>query len=424
MSFYLGLDFGTSGARAILIDSEGQVHSVAKRSYNIESVETWQSALFGLINQLPVELRFSIRAIAIAATSATILICDSFGQPVSQPLLYNDARGSAALPKLSGFAPEGHMVLSATSSLAKLVWWYAQHRNRLGTNVNLYLQHQADWIGFLLHGELGVSDYHNALKLGYDIMELRYPEWLTNWQSSIQLPRVLPPGMPIAPIKPDMATKLGLSPKCLICAGTTDSTAAFLASVGTDASHGQAVTSLGSTLVLKVLSQDRVEDARYGIYSHRLGDRWLVGGASNTGGSALRQFFSDRELDQLSAQINPDWPSQLDYYPLAKPGERFPVSDPQKLPRLQPRPDNPVEFLHGLLESIARIESEGYRLLQSLGASPVQSVCSIGGGASNRAWEQIRSRYLQVPLTTAQHSEAAYGAALLALQNTQTEPSI
>jgi sugar (pentulose or hexulose) kinase len=420
MNLYLGLDFGTSGARAIVIDSEAQVHAVAKRSYNIESVETWQSALYSLIEQVPMKLRSSVGAIAIAATSATILICDSFGKPVSQPLLYDDARGSVAIPKLNSFVPEGHIAISATSSLAKLVWWYEQHLNRLGTNVNLYLQHQADWLGFLLHGELGVSDYHNALKLGYDNLELRYPDWLTNWQSSIKLPRVLPPGVPIAPIKPDMAAKLGLLPSCLICAGTTDSTAAFLASVGIDANPGQAVTSLGSTLVLKVLSQDRVEDARYGIYSHRLGDLWLVGGASNTGGNSLRQFFSNQELVQLSAQINPDLHSQLDYYPLVKPGERFPVSDPQKLPRLQPRPDDPVEFLHGLLESIARIEAEGYRLLQSLGASPVDSVCSIGGGAVNHTWERIRARYLQVPLIVAQHSEAAYGAALLALQNTQT----
>jgi D-ribulokinase len=401
MNLYLGLDFGTSGARAIVIDSEAQIRAIAKRSYNIENVETWQTALFALIEQIPLEIRSSISAIAIAATSATILICDSFGKPVGQPLLYNDGRGAQAIPTLRGFVPEGHTAIGATSSLAKLVWWYEQHINRLSSaNFNLYLQHQADWIGFLLHGELGVSDYHNALKLG-----------------AILLPRVLPPGAPIAPIKPDMAAKLGLSTGCLICAGTTDSTAAFLASAGIDAQPGQAVTSLGSTLVLKVLSQDRVEDSRYGIYSHRLGDRWLVGGASNTGGNVLRQFFSDRELVELSSQINPDWPSQLDYYPLIKTGERFPINDPQKLPRLQPRPDNPVELLHGLLESIARIEAEGYQLLQSLGASPVRSVCSIGGGSSNQTWERIRARHLQVPLVTAQHPEAAYGAALLALNN-------
>ena len=54
-----------------------------------------------------------------------------------------------------------------------------------------------------------------------------------------------------------------------------DSIAAFLAA---DVSEpGAAVTSLGSTLAVKLLSETRVDDADYGIYSHRLGDLWLVG---------------------------------------------------------------------------------------------------------------------------------------------------
>lgn len=40
---------------------------------------------------------------------------------------------------------------------------------------------------------------------------------------------------------------------------------------------GQAVTSLGSTLAVKLLSHERVDDAAYGVYSHRLGNLWLVG---------------------------------------------------------------------------------------------------------------------------------------------------
>jgi sugar (pentulose or hexulose) kinase len=54
-----------------------------------------------------------------------------------------------------------------------------------------------------------------------------------------------------------------------------DSIAAFLAA---DVSEpGAAVTSLGSTLAVKLLSDTRVDQASYGIYSHRLGDLWLVG---------------------------------------------------------------------------------------------------------------------------------------------------
>lgn len=116
------------------------------------------------------------------------------------------------------------------------------------------------------------------------------------------------------------------------------------------------MTSLGSTLAIKLVSKVRVDDARYGVYSHRLDDTWLVGGASNTGGAVLRQLFTDDQLVALSKDIDPSVPSPLDYYPLPKKGERFPVSDPNMMPRLQPRPNSDVEYLHGILESIARIE--------------------------------------------------------------------
>jgi sugar (pentulose or hexulose) kinase len=272
--------------------------------------------------------------------------------------------------------------------------------------------HQADWLAFCLHGQPGISDYHNSLKLGYDVGALGYPDWLLALDIAPLLPQVVAPGTAIAPILPTVAQRLGLPPSCQVCAGTTDSIAAFLAS-GVE-TPGDAVTSLGSTLVLKLLSTQRVDDGRYGIYSHRLGEMWLVGGASNTGGAVLRSFFSDDDLVHFSAQIDPDRPSGLDYYPLLQPGDRFPINDPYLLPRLTPRPDNPVTFLHGLLEGIARIEAQGYQRLQQLGSTPVQRVYTAGGGAINLTWQAIRQRCLGVPVQVAPQTAAAYGAARLA----------
>ena len=177
---------------------------------------------------------------------------------------------------------------------------------------------------------------------------------------------------------------------------------------------GEAATSLGSTLVLKLVSAARVEAAEYGVYSHRLGSLWLAGGASNTGGGVLRAFFDDGELRRLSSQIEPGTESGLDYYPLLKAGERFPVNDPGLAPRLIPRPASDVVFLHGMLEGMARIEAEGYRRLEVLGAATLRKVYSAGGGAANDAWCAIRERYLGVPVLRADHTEGAYGAALLA----------
>jgi xylulokinase len=347
------------------------------------------------------------------------VLCDDFGEPVTAPMLYNDARGAGVIEQLQVIAPPQHTVLSPTSSLAKLLWMsqlpcFTQAR---------YLLHQADWLGFLLHGQLGVSDYHNALKLGYDVENLEYPEWLTQLNLPIALPRIVSPGNAIAQITPQIAENFELSPECLVCAGTTDSIAAFLASGAKDV--GEAVTSLGSTLAVKLLSHTRIEDARYGIYSHRFpsfnskkGETplWLVGGASNTGGAVLRHFFSNAELNSLSPAINLQEPSQLDYYPLLKPGERFPINDPQLIPRLEPRPDSDVEFLYGLFSSIAKIEAQGYGLLQELGADQLNHVYTAGGGANNSTWLAIRQRFLQVPVEISRNTEAAYGSALLAMK--------
>lgn len=69
-----------------------------------------------------------------------------------------------------------------------------------------------------------------------------------------------------------------------------------------------------------------------------------TGGASNTGGAVLKAHFTDDQLTELSQQIDPEKPSGLDYYPLLKAGERFPINDPYLEPLLTPRPGGVCKF--------------------------------------------------------------------------------
>ncbi|WP_293142638.1 FGGY-family carbohydrate kinase [Microcoleus sp. bin48.metabat.b7b8b9.023] len=423
MNLYLGIDFGTTGARSTIIDSQGMIH--CETAYTFADAQppelpsVWQNALWETIEQIPPTIRSQVRAIALDGTSSTVMLCDTDGIPVCEPILYNDGRGAAVTETLRAIAPANHTVLSATSSLAKLLWWQHLGGHAPSTAPTVFL-HQADWLAFLLHGKLGISDYHNALKLGFDVDTLCYPDWLIEGISGAAmpvLPQVVAPGTPVGEVRAQVGDRFGFPRHCTVCAGTTDSIAAFLAS-GVN-SPGEAVTSLGSTLAVKLLSHTRVDDSRYGIYSHKLGDLWLVGGASNTGGAVLRHFFTDAELDGLSKKIDAEKESLLDYYPLLQKGDRFPINDPNLLPRLEPRPTDPVEFLHGLLESIARIEARGYQLLQEFGATGLTKVYTAGGGAKNLVWSAIRKRYLKVPVETPIHTAAAYGSALLAKQGTQ-----
>jgi D-ribulokinase len=413
MKLFLGIDFGTSGARLIAIDNDRNICWSDSTSYGAQTATQnavqWSMALFELLEKMPIDLKNQVARIALDGTSGTVLLCDDLGQPLAEPLMYNDDRARSVLEMVKSIAPVGDATISATSGLAKLYWYAQQPYFAAGR----YLLHQADWLAWLLHGQLGYSDYHNALKLGYDPVNLEYPQWLQAIPAFGLLPQVLAPGEVVGQILPVIAAQYQINPACLVCAGTTDSIAAFAAAGANQ--PGQAVTSLGSTLVLKLLSKQPVQNASQGVYSHRWGDLWLAGGASNTGGAVLRQFFSNAELQNLSEQIDPQIISKLDYYPLLKPGERFPINDPNLLPRLEPRPDRDQDFLQGMLTGMARIEAQGYQLLQELGADRLTQIYTAGGGAQNSTWQTIRQNLIGVPISPAFQQEAAYGAALLAL---------
>lgn len=417
---FLGLDFGTSGARACVMAPGGQIEEMDRLEYGNprehEAAATWREVMLTLIARIPAGLRKRLAALAIDGTSATVLACDEALNPAHPPLMYADARAveEAAAARHAAGNPH-HPAAAATSGLAKVLWL----KKRLGlTRARLYLN-QADWLSALLSGQ-PVSDYHNALKMGADLETGQWPAWVEYLADVDYLPVLVKPGTTLGMVERPRARELGLNPDCLVRAGTTDGVAAFLAA-GVDA-PGDAVTSLGTTLVLKLLSSRRVEDGRYGVYSHWFGSLWLAGGASNAGGGVLRQHFTDDELPALSARIDGERPSGLEYYPLPRPGERFPINDPTLPPRLEPRPADRAAFLHGVLEGLARIEALGYRRLCELGATPPVRVLSAGGGAANAVYTRIRARLLGVPVWRAGEHEACYGAARLACHGSALFP--
>jgi sugar (pentulose or hexulose) kinase len=415
---YIGIDLGTSGVRACAIDAAGNVLAETRASLpapanpcsgcHEQAAALWWEATQAVLDDMLPDRRFAPRAISVDGTSGTLLLCDHRGTPLSQGLMYNDRRAIAEAAQLQTLAPPTAAVHNPSSALAKLL--YLQHSL---PRAAAHALHQADWVAGRLSGTFGCSDENNALKLGYDPVNRCWPDWLHRTPVALRLlPEVLPVGARSGTLRAELARRWECRQGVAIVAGTTDSNAATLASGIRKA--GEASTALGSTLVLKVISEQPVYSAAHGIYSHRLGDRWLVGGASNSGGAVLRQYFSPAELVALSARISPASDSGLDYYPLPSVGERFPLNDPDMRPRLQPRPAEDVHFLHGLLEGIARIEHQGYRKLASLGAPYPHRVLSTGGGAANQAWNRIRQRLLGVPVQPAAHSEAAYGSSLIA----------
>jgi sugar (pentulose or hexulose) kinase len=320
--------------------------------------------------------------------------------------MYDDLAEPADVARVTAVAPAESAARGGTSPLARALSMQA-------TEGVAKIIHQADWIAGQFSGRFDVTDENNALKTGYDPVERKWPDWIADTGLNTNLlPIVIPAGARIATIASAAASKFGLPRDTAIIAGTTDGCAAFLASGA--AVPGDGVTSLGTTLTLKLLSSQPVFAPHYGIYSHRIGDSWLAGGASNSGGQVIAAYFTREEVEKLTPMLEPDYPTGLDYYPLARPGERFPIADPQLQPRMSPHPAEPQRFLQAILEGIASIEALGYRRLAELGADSLASIRAVGGGAVNEKWTAIRLRQLGVPALPAASPHACVGTARLA----------
>ncbi len=411
-SIFIGLDIGTSGARALAMDASGNTltscaEKMADHADDRRDPQGWRAAAMTTLKDMITQIDASrVTGICVDGTSGTMLPIDGKGAPLATARMYNDTCDDPTiLRSIAEHAPSESAAHGTTSGLAKAIEFAA------ATSATKVV-HQADWIA----GELcGVyrSDDNNALKTGYDPVAGEWPDWIAATGLPMTLlPDVQEPGTPLGTIKADMANELGLPKTTTLVSGTTDGCAAFLATGACQS--GQGVTSLGTTLVLKLLSDKPIFAPEFGIYSHHVMGLWLAGGASNTGGGVLLDHFSAEEIADLSTQIQPGRPLNLGYYPLSAPGERFPIADPLLEPRMSPKPESDAEFLQAMLEGIADVEALGYRRLTDLGAPPLQDVRSVGGGASNAAWSKLRANVLGVPMTDPVNTEAAYGAAVLA----------
>lgn len=421
----IGIDVGTSGVRTVVMNKNYDVVAGGSRCHFADLGDDprspalwWQGIVQALSDTLQQVNPERVVALSVDGTSGTVLAIDKSGDSLATPMMYNDVvSDKLLLEKIAAHMPETSAAGGATSGLAKAMV--------LSSLAPAHIVHQADWIVGKLSDDYTCSDANNALKSGYDPVDKCWPDWIKSAGFDHGLfPDVSIPGEPISKVCSRISSQFGLSTSVSVIAGTTDGCASFLATGASDI--GDAVTALGSTVTLKLLSDQPVFAPQYGVYSHIIGDKWLVGGASNTGGKVLDQFFSKEQLAALSQSIDPDTQSACDYYPLPGKGERFPINDPEMMPRMEPRPEDDAQFLHALLEGISDIEVQGYRRLIEHGAAELNSLCSVGGGSVNSTWTLIRERSLHtcfpdLVFRDAMSEEAAAGTARLAVQGANSE---
>jgi D-ribulokinase len=418
----IGIDCGTSGVRAVAINACHQILAESAIVLTKQTPEHWWqttlSVLDDLFNQLQQTADLSVYQVAISldATSSSLFLISRDGVPLTSVMMYYDGCPEKAARIQSNLTDQSG-AQGAQSSLVKAMT-LADTLTHQDHQPNQWLVcHQADWLVYKLSGELGVSDENNCLKLGYDPIHQSWEASTIFLIGNSHLPKVVAPATPIGLLLPALCQRWKLAADTQIVSGTTDSIAAFLATGAKN--QGDAVISLGSTLAFKLLTQAPYFDAEKGIYSHRLWNQWLVGGASNAGGACLLEAF---ELSQLAilAQQPLIQPSPLtEYYPLPthRCGERFPVNDPHLCAQGLPHTFNASERFSTLVHGLVTIEKLGWQRLSEGCKQPIKRLYACGGGTQNSAWAKLRNSSIQLDHVKPISQQAAVGAAMLALRS-------
>lgn len=425
---WCGIDVGTSGVRSVVLDDHGTVLGHGSRRLpssrregdrHEQDPQAWWTALCGAVRDAVDEAgpEVVVRAVALDATSGTVLVESSDGSSVGPALMYDDARG-AALADEAQTAGEALWTslgyrIQPTWALPRALW--LQRSGDLAPSDRIV--HQADHLVGRLLGRPAATDTSHALKTGADPVAVRWPaDVLDELGLPVsRLPELVLPGSELGLVGDDAARATGLPAGAVLRAGMTDGCASQIASGAMAA--GSWTSTLGTTLVVKGSVVDLVRDPTGAVYCHRHPDGgWLPGGASSSGAGAFRRWLPEADLDALTSRLAAGPLPTAAAYPLVGGGERFPFVAPGAEPFLPAGldPDDETAVFGALCLGVAFVERLAYAVLGTLGADVSGPVALTGGGARNGWLNQLRTDVLGRPTTVPRASGAAAGMAVLA----------
>ncbi|MFI9587071.1 FGGY-family carbohydrate kinase [Streptomyces sp. NPDC052236] len=428
---WLGIDVGTQGARAVVVDSFGvllgrgsaPLSRAVQRSgvHHEQDPRLWWSALCAATRAATASLGGRrgrpLGALAIDSTSGTVLVQDRAGAARGPALMYDDGRAAVQARRVQ---EAGEQVWSSlgyriqrTWALPKVCWLLDQGAVGDGDTV----VHQADHLAARLTGHTVATDTSHALKTGYDLVRLTWPQEVL---AALRvpagvLPSVVAPGTVLGTVSQGAAAQTGIPEGTPVKAGMTDGCAAQISARAL--TPGAWTSALGTTLVVKGCTAELLKDPSGVVYCHRNPDGgWLPGGASSTGAGVIAREFAGADLDDLTrcaAARDPE-PAPGVTYPLTGTGERFPFLAAEATGFREGVSDDPVVRFAGVLQGIAFLERLAYDVLGGLGADTTGPMTFSGGATRNHYWNQLRADVLGRPALLPSMVEAALGMAVLA----------
>ena len=450
---FLGVDVGTSGVKAILVDPAGEVVAAATTPLSLstphpgwaeQDPETgWAASVASIRRVIEARPDARVAAVGIAGQMHSSVFLDAAGRVLRPALLWCDGRTTAECAEITGRVGGEDRLRDLAANpalegftLPKVLWLRNHEPAAFGRLSKVLLA--KDYVRFRLTGALATDPSDASATLMYDTAGLR---WSAEIMAAMELPESLLPDVGgsaevLGRVTADAARATGLPESTPVVGGGADN-ACGAAGVGVVA-PGEAVASWGTSgTVLAPMAEPRVDPGmRAHTFCHVVPNAWYLMGVVLSAGGA---FAWHRE--QLARELAnaPDAAQRLNdeaaavaagsdgltFLPYLQ-GERTPHRGAAArgafvgLTLAHTR----AHMTRAVLEGVCFALRDSVSILQEMGVAPTELLLT-GGGARSPFLRRLQAGVYGLPVKTVNREEGpAYGAALLAAVGAGAFPDV
>jgi xylulokinase len=450
MAYLLGVDIGTTGARALLIAETGEVVSGATEEYPLstprpqwaeQAPQDWWRGAVSAIRRVLAETKANppdIKALGLSGQMHGVVLLDEANLVLRPSIIWCDQRSQAQCDWITERIGAQRLIErtsnpALTGFSAPKLLWVRDNEPEVFAKARQFLLPK-DYIRFLLTGEFA-SEVSDAS--GTSLFDVRNRRWAWDIVDELGLDRRLLPAVYESPevsgyVTAAAAQATGLPAGLPVVGGGGDQAAG---AVGNGIVETGIVSStIGTSGVVFAFTDEPNLDAkgRMQTFCHAVPGKWHVMGVTQGAGLSLRWLRDNfgtaemavgpvigvdpYELLAREAEMAPPGCEGLLWLPYLM-GERAPVLDPDArgvLFGITARHDRQM-VVRSVMEGVAYSLRDSLEIMRGEMRIPVSQVRASGGGARSRLWRQIQADVFGTEMVTLHISEGpAYGAALLA----------
>jgi xylulokinase len=448
--YWLGIDVGTGGSRALLVDARGKVrHAFTSPHEDMrmerplwaeQRPENWwdaaQLAIRGVLGKAGASGK-DVRGIGLSGQMHGLVLLDANNQVIRPALIWCDQRSQAQVDAINALVGKETVVASTANpvltgfTLPKLLW-VRDHEPANFARIRKILLPK-DYLRFQLTGEY-VCDVSDAS--GTALFDVVRRQWSTSLADQLGIDRKILPAVMESPevsgrVTREAADATDLAEGTPVVAGAGDQAASAVGNGIVE--PGIMSCTIGTSGVVFAYTPSPAYDpvGRVHTFCHAVPGAWHVMGVTQGAGLSL-QWFRDNlapgvDYDKLTSEAAtaPAGSQGLYWLPYLM-GERTPHLDANArggwigLTAKHTRAD----LIRSLLEGVSYSQMDGLEIIRKMGIA-VKSVRVSGGGARSPFWRQMLADVFGTRVAILESEEgSAYGAALLALVGTKEFSSV